>query len=128
MNLYIAKIETGNSVNDWVEDNYVVAGSYADVEVEFPKAVEIKLVKKGLTILGFEFEGILMETEEHPWVKINSDGSNLPTKPTAVWLNDKIHGPQPLLIDFPVTECNLKWILDTATHYKITNAPKLPKL
>jgi hypothetical protein len=125
MNLYIAKIERNNSVDSWTEDNYVVAKSYAAVEAEFPKAVEIKVVKKDVSIIGFEFEGVLMETEEHKWVKINTEGSNLPKEEAHLWINDKKYGLTPFYFR---PELDHTFFIENTSHYKIANAPNPPEL
>lgn len=52
MKLYIAKIQRTTTHTDWVEPKYVVAETYAQVEEEFPKALEIILVTSDLTIVS----------------------------------------------------------------------------
>lgn len=52
MNLYKVKYNRSNQLDEWIENNYVVASSYAEIEKKHPNTIGICLVKKKIEILN----------------------------------------------------------------------------
>ncbi|WP_271406967.1 hypothetical protein [Tenacibaculum soleae] len=52
MNLYKVKYQRSNQVNDWIEDNYVVASSFSEIDKKHPNAIGIILFEKKIEILS----------------------------------------------------------------------------
>lgn len=52
MNLYKVKHQRSNQLDEWIEYNYVVASSYAEIEKKHPNAIGIILVKNKIEILN----------------------------------------------------------------------------
>ena len=51
MNLYAVKYHRANQIDDWVEKEYIVASSYAEIEKKHPNTIGIILVKAKVEIL-----------------------------------------------------------------------------
>jgi len=51
MNLYKVKHKRSNQLDEWIEDNYVVASSFSEVEKGNPHSIGMILVKEGIEIL-----------------------------------------------------------------------------